>query len=215
MGLAWCRQISFRQREKIMEGQGDFGDFGDNDPARQQQQHADAVVDQSRDATRRMLAMMQEMEETGAKTMEMLDEQGEQLNRIEEGMDTINKDMKDAEKHLTQLEKCCCFTCPWNKVPPHEDGGAYNQTGGYPGQQTQQIQKIAGDEREDEMEQNLGQVSNILSGLKNMALDMGDTIESQNTQIDRINDKAEQNELRVAAANERSEKILNGKKKKS
>ena len=41
------------------------------------------------------------------------------------GMDTINKDMKDAEKHLTQLEKCCCFTCPWNKVPPHEDGGAY------------------------------------------------------------------------------------------
>jgi len=47
-----------------------------------------------------------------------------------------------------------------------------------------------------------------------MALDMGDTIESQNTQIDRINDKAEQNELRVAAANERSEKILNGKKKK-
>lgn len=58
------------------------------------------------------------------------------------------------------------------------------------------------------------QVSNILSGLKNMALDMGDTIESQNTQIDRINDKAEQNELRVAAANERSEKILNGKKKK-
>ena len=183
-------------------------------------------------------------------------------------MDTINKDMKDAEKHLTQLEKCCCFTCPWNKVPPHEDGGAYgisfrkkikfnimkflaqttydsnggviseapksgstrtfNQTGGYPGQQTQQIQKIAGDEREDEMEQNLGQVlhsflyilkpyfkvSNILSGLKNMALDMGDTIESQNTQIDRINDKAEQNELRVAAANERSEKILNGKKKK-
>ena len=42
-------------------------------------------------------------------------------------MDTINKDMKDAEKHLTQLEKCCCFTCPWNKVPPHEDGGAYGR----------------------------------------------------------------------------------------
>ena len=30
--------------------------------------------------------MMQETEETGAKTMEMLDEQGEQLNRIEEGI---------------------------------------------------------------------------------------------------------------------------------
>ena len=43
---------------------------------------------------------------------------------------------------------------------------------------------------------------------------MGDTIESQNTQIDRINDKATQNELRVDAANKRSEVILNGKKKK-
>ena len=115
-----------------------------------------------------------------------------------------------------------------SEAPKPGSTRTYNQTGGYPGQQTQQIQKIAGDEREDEMEQNLGQVlysfldilkpyfkvSNILSGLKNMALDMGDTIESQNTQIDRINDKAEQNELRVAAANERSEKILNGKKKK-
>ena len=71
--------------------EGDFGDFGDNDPARQQQQHADAVVDQSRDATRRMLSMIQETEETGAKTMEMLDEQGEQLNRIEEGIEFNKK----------------------------------------------------------------------------------------------------------------------------
>ena len=80
------------------------------------------------------------------------------------------------------------------------------------------------------MEQNLGQVlycrpwdklvwldlkvSNMLSGLKNMALDMGDTIESQNTQIDRVTDKAQQNELRLDAANQRSENILQGKKKK-
>ena len=54
----------------------------------------------------------------------------------------------------------------------------------------------------------------MLSGLKNMALDMGDTIESQNTQIDRITDKAQQNELRLDAANQRSENILQGKKKK-
>ena len=71
---------------------------------------------------------MQETEDTGARTMEMLDEQGEQLNRIEDGMDTINKDMKEAEKHLTQLEKCCgCCTCPWQKVVPVEDKGAYGK----------------------------------------------------------------------------------------
>ena len=40
-----------------------------------------------------MLSMMQETEETGAKTMEMLDEQGEQLNRIEEGIINLEKNM--------------------------------------------------------------------------------------------------------------------------
>ena len=57
----------------------------------------------------------------------MLDEQGEQLNRIEDGMDTINRDMKEAEQHLTQLEKCCCCTCPWNKITPIQDQGAYGR----------------------------------------------------------------------------------------
>lgn len=36
-----------------------------------------------------------------------LDEQGEKLNRIEENLDTINADMKEAEKNLTGLEKFC------------------------------------------------------------------------------------------------------------
>ena len=42
-------------------------------------------------------------------------------------MDNINRDMKEAEKHLTQLEKCCgCCTCPWTQKPkPVEDQGAY------------------------------------------------------------------------------------------
>merc|ERR1711990_545110 len=102
-------------------------------------------------------------------------------------MDTINKDMKEAERHLTQLEKCCgCCTCPWQKVAPVEDKGAYASTyntaegvitnepatatksaasrsggavSGVPsttGGGVAQITRIADDEREDEMEQNLG-----------------------------------------------------------
>ena len=105
-----------------------LGDFGDDDGIEPQQSQANMVMDQSRDATRRMLSIMHETEDTGARTMEMLDEQGEQLNRIEDGMDTINKDMKEAERHLTQLEKCCgCCTCPWQKVAPVEDKGAYGK----------------------------------------------------------------------------------------
>ena len=47
------------------------------------------------------------------KTLVMLDEQGEQLDRIDENLDTINADMKEAEKNLTGLEKCCGLcVCP-------------------------------------------------------------------------------------------------------
>ena len=54
-----------------------------------------------------------------------------------------------------------------SEAPKSGSTRVYNQTGGYPGQQTQQIQKIAGDEREDEMEQNLGQVlSSFLNHFK-------------------------------------------------
>lgn len=59
-----------------------------------------AVTDESLESTRRMLAMCEESKDAGIRTLVMLDEQGEQLDRIEEGMDQINQDMRDAEKKL-------------------------------------------------------------------------------------------------------------------
>ncbi|OBS60387.1 hypothetical protein A6R68_08466, partial [Neotoma lepida] len=61
----------------------------------------------------------------------MLDEQGEQLNRIEEGMDQINKDMREAEKTLTELNKCCGLcVCPCNRTKNFESGKNYKATWG-------------------------------------------------------------------------------------
>lgn len=42
----------------------------------------------------------------------------EQLERVEEGLDQINSDMKEAEKNLTDLDRCCglCACDKW--VPP-------------------------------------------------------------------------------------------------
>ena len=51
------------------------------------------------------------------------------------------------------------------------------------------IKRITNDAREDEMEENLTQVGDILGNLKNMALDMGNEIEAQNRQIERITEK--------------------------
>lgn len=49
--------------------------------------------------------------------------------------------------------------------------------------------RITNDAREDEMEDNMGQVNTMVGNLRNMALDMGSELENQNRQIDRINRK--------------------------
>ena len=40
----------------------------------------------------------------------------EQLDRVEEGMDQINQDMRVAEQNLQGLEKCCGLcVLPWKR----------------------------------------------------------------------------------------------------
>lgn len=58
------------------------------------------------------------------------------------------------------------------------------------------------------MEDNMGQVSTMIGNLRNMAIDMGSEIGSQNNQLDRINQKADSNKARIQTANERAQKLL-------
>ncbi|XP_032240260.1 synaptosomal-associated protein 25 [Nematostella vectensis] len=196
------------------------------------QMRGDEMTDESLESTRRMLRMAEESQDTGIKTMVMIDEQGEQLDRVEEGLDQINADMKEAERNLTGMEKCCGLcVCPWKKSKRYEKSDTYKKafknnhnedgvvssqpvrygqgsstdgsgpSGGY-------IQRITNDDREDEMDENLGQVSNIIGNLKSMAVDMGQELETQNRQLDRINAKAESNDTRIHVANKRARDIL-------
>ncbi|XP_064484036.1 synaptosomal-associated protein 25-like isoform X2 [Ornithodoros turicata] len=82
-----------------------------------------------------------------------------------------------------------------------DDRNGAGPTSGY-------IAKITNDDRENEMEDNMGQVSTMIGNLRNMAIDMGSEIESQNRQIDRINQKATSNESRISVANQRATKLL-------
>ncbi|KAL7739565.1 hypothetical protein ACLKA6_008688 [Drosophila palustris] len=70
------------------------------------------------------------------------------------------------------------------------------------------IGRITNDAREDEMEDNVGQVSTMVGNLRNMALDMGSELENQNRQVDRINRKGESNESRIEVANQRAHQLL-------
>lgn len=49
--------------------------------------------------------------------------------------------------------------------------------------------RITNDAREEEMEDNMGQVNTMIGNLRNMAIDMGSELENQNRQIDRVNRK--------------------------
>ncbi|CAI5763914.1 synaptosomal-associated protein 23 [Podarcis lilfordi] len=197
------------------------------------QLRAHQVTDESLESTRRILGLAIESQDTGIKTLTMLDEQGEQLTRIEEGMDQINKDMREAEKNLTELNKCCGLcVCPCNRTKNFETSRAYKTTWGdgiendrvvskQPGRVANNLQqnsggttsggyikRITNDDREDEMEENLTQVGNILGNLKNMAVEMGNTIDTQNQQIDQINIKAETNKDRIEQANVKAKKLI-------
>jgi synaptosomal-associated protein 25 len=182
------------------------------------------TTDDSLDSTRRMLALCEESKEAGIRTLVALDEQGEQLDRIEEGMDQINADMKEAEKALADMGKCCgIFSCPCGKAASFKgDAGAWNNgdDGNVVGDQPQRmvggmaptggcVAKYTNDAREDEMEDNLGQVNTMIGNLRNMALDMSGEIGTQNKQIDRITAKGTDNVGRIASANETAAKLLN------
>ena len=58
------------------------------------------------------------------------------------------------------------------------------------------------------MEDNIGQVSTMISNLRNMACDMGGEIETQNKQIDRLGHKGLSNAERVTEANKKADKLL-------
>lgn len=185
------------------------------------------TTDESLESTRRMLAYCEESKEAGISTLVMLDDQGEQLERIESNLDQINTDMREAEEHLKGMEKCCglcilpCvrgndfeknsdYAKTWKK---EDDGGVISDqpriTIGEPGTTTHggYITRLTKDGREDEMDENIQQVSTIVANLRNMAIDIGTEVGNQNQQLNRIQDKSESNQSRVEKAYKRADEL--------
>jgi len=183
---------------------------------------ADQVTDDSLSSTRRMKDLCNEAKEAGIRTVVGLDDQGEKLDNIEKGMGKINVDMKEAEKNLKGMGNPLSGLFSRNKDgkgkgkknkkddaavaggPDPRSGlsdAGIPTYGGY-------CAKITNDAREDEMEENLGEVSSMVANLKHMALDIGSEITNQNAQLDRINLTADENVGRIGAANEKAGKLL-------
>ncbi|XP_061452602.1 synaptosomal-associated protein 25-like [Rhineura floridana] len=191
------------------------------------EQRIHQVNNEALESTRRMLQLVDESKDAGIRTLVMLDDQGEQLDRIEDGLDQIIQDMKEAEKNLTDMAKCCgLFVCPCAKLKNIKDmeanraassntqdkvvsrqpcmvadGNQMIMSGPF-------IQRITKDDVEEEMEQNLTQVDSMLSNLRSMAMDMSNEIDVQSKQVDSIREKAIANVISINAANNQTTKML-------
>ena len=76
-------------------------------------------------STERMLEYCNLSETAGVKTLMALDEQGEKLNRANDGLNLVENDLESVEYNLNKLEmgifNCCCCCCVSRK-----DGGKRN-----------------------------------------------------------------------------------------
>jgi len=178
------------------------------------------VTDESLESTRRMKNLCEDAKDSGIKTLVMLDDQGEQLEKFEKGMDDINADMRLAEQALKSMDLLCgIFPKFWKKSAGFKEDDAVwgeNRQGGGgapppPGVEISNgafIGKITNDAREEEMEENMEQVGAMIGNLRNMASDMNGELENQNQQLDRINMKATSDITRVKMANDKAAALM-------
>jgi synaptosomal-associated protein 25 len=178
------------------------------------------TTDDSLESTRRMKGMCEEAKDMGIKTLVMLDDQGEQVDKFESGMDAINADMKLAEQALKSMDLLCgIFPKFWKKSGGFKEDDAVwgdQRVGGGAGPPPPGVEipsgafvaKITNDDREDEMEENMEQVSAMIGNLRNMASDMDGEITNQNSALDRINQKAASDITRVKMANDKAAALM-------
>ncbi|CAH8429072.1 unnamed protein product [Schistosoma turkestanicum] len=196
-----------------------------------------AKTDETLDSTRNMVRLCDESTTVGAQTLGKLESQGQQLRGIDSNMDNIRDDIHEAQRDLDEIDKCCGLcVLPWKRVKPDTKSSkypsgtngystganyqvnSYQPQSGFRQQQQQQlpqqqktgpfITRITNDDREDEMEQNLQQVSGMVSQLHSMATDMNQEITTHNQILDRIDRKAEYNQTELMFAQKKADKIL-------
>ena len=193
----------------------------------------DKKTDESLAATRRIKQIAVETERTGVDGLITLNEQGEQLDKIEENLEDIDAAMKRTDRELTEIEKCCGICrLPGSRMKSYQKSKAYKHAYGAKARKQEMISsqpgnygatgnvvssqpkgpiinRVTNDVREDEMEGNLQDVDRLLDNMKNIAGDMGDELDRQNDQLGRIEKKTVANEEHIRVANYRVAKQLN------
>ncbi|XP_023327624.1 synaptosomal-associated protein 25 [Eurytemora carolleeae] len=176
--------------------------------------------DETLECTRRMREMCAEAKDSGMKTLIALDDQEELIDKFESAADGINQDMALAEKALKAMDMACFGLIPrfWVKDKGFKEDdavwGDQKVVGAGPPPPATELRDgafvatILCDAREEEMEENMEQVSAMIGNIRNMSNDMNTALVRQNQTLDRINAKAGSDITRVKMANERAAALM-------
>ncbi|KAG7646228.1 putative SNAP25 protein SNAP30 [Arabidopsis thaliana] len=177
------------------------------------------------------LKIAEDIRSDGARTLEMLHQQGEQINRTHEMAVDMDKDLSRGEKLLNNLGGM--FSKPWKpkktknitgpmitpdkpskKSENHKEEreklglGAKGRSSSQPAldQPTNASQKV--EQEKAKQDDGLSDLSDILGDLKSMAVDMGSEIDKQNKALDHLGDDVDELNSRVQGANQRARHLL-------
>jgi len=176
--------------------------------------------DETLESTRRMREMCAEAKDAGMKTLIALDDQEELIDKFEEAADGINHDMALAEKALKAMDMACWGLIPkfWVKDKGFKEDdavwGEQKMVGAEAGPPATELREgafvatILCDAREEEMEENMEQVSAMIGNIRNMSNDMNGALHRQNQTLDRVNAKTGSDITRVKMANERAAALM-------
>lgn len=185
---------------------------------------AEKILENSFESTKRMLVLCDESEEVGSKTAVLLHGQGEQLKNIEEGMERISGELRQSNKYLNGLEKCCglCMV-PFRRRSKLQQvkssllNNNRNKTivaqqpsaSKTPKKTDKKVRwmNITDSPLENKIEENLSEVDAMIGNLKSLALNMSEEIENQNNSIDNISLKQSCNIDNIEMLQRRAEKI--------
>ncbi|XP_010523484.1 PREDICTED: putative SNAP25 homologous protein SNAP30 [Tarenaya hassleriana] len=181
------------------------------------------------------LKIAEDIRSDATRTLDMLHQQGEQINRTHVMAVEMDKDLSRGEKLLNNLGGM--FSMPWKPkktkhiagpmITPADNPSKQSEnrkeqreklglapTGNKgrsrsqtpPPEPTNALQKV--EQEKAKQEDGLSDLSDILGDLKSMAVDMGSELDRQNKALDHLSDDVDELNSRVKGANQRARHLL-------
>ena len=189
--------------------------------------------DQMLDSSRRSRQTLDETVRMGADIMVELDDQGQKLTRTERRLDNIDQDLRTSQRTIREIRSVFGGVVNWftkDKLATTPSTASSQQTtaGGRGDaglsqaahsaqrstadarrhQQQQQEKKTYRSAQEQEVDQNLAAMSDSLAVLQSMGTDMGNTLQAQNDQIDRMSGRVLTLDDKVRDLNKQQRRLL-------